>query len=245
LRVSPDRRGQGNREAHGPRRHRVVSWRLPLVLFCILAVSSCGLEEDVTYYSPPEFAYAGNIITLRHNSGNDDVSFLGYDIYYRAFFSEAEADTARSTIESATNSTSSTPESVLSMLTSNGFKKVYLAAESNVTPMPLLEEGPKTFYFSLSNDSKSTNWYYSTNQNSAHIEIARGTGNGESFNEPYSVGDIDYGSSKGNVDSGDTVYIDAFAIAYGYDLTTLVSTYSFPASLYQPIGGSNGYQLPK
>jgi hypothetical protein len=213
-------------------------------LFFISALTACGLEEDVTYYSPPDFAYAGNIVTLRHNSSNDDESFRGYDIYYRAFYSEAEANTARSSIESATNSTSSTPESVLSLLTSNGFKKVFLAAQPDATPIPLLEEGPKTFYFYLSNDSPSTNWYFSTSQNPSHIEIVRGTGNGDSFNEPYRVGDIDYGSSKDSVDPGETVFIDAFAIAYGYDLANMKTTYSFPASLYQPIGGNSGYDLP-
>jgi hypothetical protein len=223
---------------------------LRLNLAVILAISTlafngCGIENGVTYYSPPDFAYAGNLITLRHNSDNSDSSFLGYDIYYRAYYTLAEANTARSSIESATNSTASTPESVLSLLSSSGFRKINLASAPTVTQTPLLKEGPSTYYFSLSNDSPTTNWYYSTNEAPAtHIQIVRGTGYGESFNEPYLVGDIDYGSTENGIGSGVAVYIDAFAVAYGYNFSSLASIYSFPASLYQPIGGSNGYALP-
>jgi hypothetical protein len=203
---------------------------LRLNLAVILAISTlafngCGIENGVTYYSPPDFAYAGNLITLRHNSDNSDASFLGYDIYYRAYVSLVEANTARSSIESATNSTTSTPESVLSLLSSSGFKKINLASAPTVTQTPLLKEGPNTFYFHLSSNSPTDNWYYTTNDAPAtQVEIVRSTGYGDSFNEPYQVGDIDYGSTSNGVPSGEYVFIDAFAVAYGYNFSPPLST---------------------
>jgi hypothetical protein len=214
-------------------------------VFPLLFLSGCGIES-VNYYSPPDFAYAGNIITLRHNTDNQDF-FLGYDIYYRAYYSLSEANTARGTIESATNSTSSTPESVLSTMTSTlGFKKIYLASAPTTVPTPLLAfaKGATVYYFYLPKDTSTTNWYYVTNASSTHVEILRCTGYGDSFNEPYKIDDADYGSTTNGVGTKGTIYIDAFAVAYGYDFSKLSSIYSFPASLYQPIGGSNGYTLP-
>jgi hypothetical protein len=107
-----------------------------------------------------------------------------------------------------------------------------------------LAEGAKVYYFYLPKDFATTNWYYVTGSTTSHVEIIRGTGYGESFNDAYLVGDADYASTTTGKGSTQTIYIDAFAVAYGYDFSKLTATYSFPASLYQPIGGSNGYTLP-
>ena len=216
-----------------------------LVVYPSIILNGCGLES-VNYYSPPGFQYGGNIITLTHNSDNSDSSFLGYDIYYRAYYSLTEADSARNSIESVSNSTTSTPESVLSKMTSElSFKKIFLASAPTVTQTPLLKGG-KTYYFYFPNATSTTDWYYVTSSDSAQIQIVRATGDttGQSFNDLYLVGDVDYGSTSNGVGSGKAVYIVAFAVAYGYDYSKLASIYSFPASLYEPIGGSNGYTLP-
>lgn len=240
------RRGQGG---EGPgetgRRSPARRFSIPFVAaICAAAIcsSSCGIESSV-YYSPPSFAYAGNLLTLQHNSDNTDF-FLGYDVYYRAYYSLSEATAARSAIESATNSTSYTPDSVLSLLVSKGFKKMCLATAPTVTQTPLLPKGPSTFYIYLPSTSSSTDWYYVTNSSATQIGLVRNTGYGDHFNSPYLVGANDYGSTASGVSSGQTVYIDAFALAYGYDFSKLSSIYSYPASLYEPIGGSNGYTLP-
>jgi hypothetical protein len=233
----------GDRRGEGKSRSRALLRLALAVLGPLPWLCACGLES-VNYYSPPDFQYAGNIITLRHNSDNGDSSFLGYDIYYRAYYSLAEADSARSSIESATNSTTSTPESVLSKMTSElGFKKIYLASAPTDEPKPLFKDGARIHYIYLPKDSSTTNWYYVTNSSSDHVEIVRSTGYGDSFNEAYKINDADYGSTTNGVNHG-TVYIVAFALAYGYDFSKLASIYSFPASLYQPIGGSSGYTLP-
>jgi hypothetical protein len=212
--------------------------------FPILILTGCGLES-VNYYSPPGFQDRGNFIVLSHDSSNNDPSFLGYDIYYRAYATLAEANSARSNIESATNATTSTPESVLSKMTGElNFKKIYPASDYLKEPMPLLKDDASTYTIYLPKDNPTTNWYYVTNVSPVQIPIVRATGYGDSFNETYKVGDLDYASTNTGVSSAQSVFIVAFAIAYGYDFSKLSSIYSFPASLYQPIGGSNGYTLP-
>jgi hypothetical protein len=240
------RRGEG--EGRRPSCLRPLALCIALA-FPLISLTGCGLET-VTYYSPPGFLYGGNILTLTHNSGNSDANFLGYDIYYRAYSNLTDADAARLAIENATNLTSSTPESILSQLTSAlSFKKIYAAANPTVSPTPLLKNA-SIYTFQLPNSSSSTNWYYTTDLDPATpVQIVRGTGvsPGMSFNYPYTVGDIDYATPATNagVGLGQPVFIVAFAVAYGYDFTKLTSIYSFPASLYQTIGGSTGgYILP-
>jgi hypothetical protein len=221
----------------------------------LCSTASCGLES-VFYYSPPGFNFGGNIITLTHNSANV-VSFLGYDIYYRAFGTLLEADTARTTIETASSLTTSTPESVISLMTgTQKFIKVCAATTAPTpltTPTPLLKiaDNLNSYSIQLPSNSSTTNWYYTTNLTAnpndpaEQSPIARGvTTYGQSFNYQYVVGDLDYGSTTTAVTSGQHVYLVFFAVAYGYDFTKLTSIYSFPASLYQAIGGSDGYTLP-
>ncbi len=187
-----------------------------------------------------------NIITLTHNSANVD-SFLGYDVYYRAFSTLSDATTARVTIENASNLNTATPEGVLAQLTgTQGFKKMYLFSNATVSPTPLLS-GASTYTIQLVNTSTTTNWYFYTDTNpTAHIELVRGTGSGECFNAGYSVGTSDYTSSDSlSKSSGQNVFIVAFAVAYGYDFTKLQSIYSFPASLGQVLWDATyGYPLP-
>jgi hypothetical protein len=223
----------------------------PLALFLALAfplltLCGCGLESLV-YYSPPGFVLGGgNIITLSHNTSNID-NFIGYDIYYRAYSTLTDATNARTTIENASNVTTSTPEGVLAQLTGiQGYKKMFLASTPTVAPTPLLS-GASTYTIQLTN---TENWYYYSDVVPSHIALVRGTGSGESFNATYSIGvspaTTDYTSpDNSSRSSGQSVFIVAFAVAYGYDFTKLLSIYSFPASLNQVLWDKdNGYQLP-
>jgi hypothetical protein len=186
-------------------------------------------------------------VTLTHNPANSDSNFLGYDVYYRAYGTLADADTARISIENAANLTTSTPEGVLSQMTSLGFKKIYLYPNYSVPPTPLFS-GSTTYTIQTIGGTISTNWYYVTTSSAVHIQIIRATGNSnvpyDSFNYQYGIGDSDYASTTMGVTAGNPVFIVAFAVAYGFDFTKLTPIYSFPASLYQEIGGSSGYQLP-
>jgi hypothetical protein len=251
----PAQRNSGGRRLGAgrlPSRHRpspVLSIAFGLALvFPSLTLTACGLESLV-YYSPPGFALGGgNIITLTHNSANVD-SFLGYDIYYRAYSNLSDATNARTTIENASNLTTATPDGVLSQLTgTQGFKKVFLASNSSVPPTPLFS-GATTYTIQLIRTSSTADWYYTTDLSATPIELVRGTGSGESFNSSYLAGtSSDYTATdfiSKIPGSSQSVFIVAFAVAYGYDFTKLQSIYSLPASLYQVLwDASTGYPLP-
>lgn len=226
-------------------RRRILG--LALALAC-LGLAGCGLET-VSYYGDPGFYYSGNVLTVTHNTSNNDGNFLGYDIYYRAYPSSTTADTARAAIESAISSTSATPESVISQMKSAGFVKMYLGSSPTSAPTPLIKvasgdlSSAVKYNFTFLNSSSSTNWYYAASSDSStQYEVVRGLGlkSYNSFNYPYQIGDTDYSSSNVAVSSKGTVYLVFFAVAYGYDISKLSSTYSFPAALYETIS----YSLP-
>jgi len=224
------RLGEGRRFTRLPSFGASVTIWLILV-FPLLTLTGCGIDQNLVYYSPPGFVPGGgNIVTLTHNSSNVD-SFLGYDIYYRAYSILNDADSARVAIENASNLTTATPEGVLSQLTSKGFKKIYLASNPSVSPTPLLS-GATTYTIQI---LQATNWYYTSDVASTQNYLIRGIGSlGKSFNDTYLAADPDT-STASDLVTGSTIYIVAFAVAYGYDFTKLTSIYSLPASLYQEI----------
>lgn len=220
---------------------------LALILGATLCLSTCGLDV-VSYYQTPGFTYIGNGFTLTHNTANSDSNFLGYDIYYHAYQTQTLADTARTTIETAISSTSSTPQSVLSSMTSSGFVKIYKASAPTVSPTPLCKvTSPATavnFNFLMDSTSIATNWYYTASTDSASTRVyvvrALPTATSNSFNYTYGTNDPDSTGMTAGVTAGGIVYLVFFAVAYGYDIGTLSSIYSFPTSLLQSIA----YALP-
>jgi hypothetical protein len=223
-----------------------------LILGTTLCLSTCGLDV-VSYYQAPIFTYVSNAFTLTHNTANADSNFLGYNIYYHAYQTQALADTARQAIETATGTTSSTPQSVLSSMTSAGFVLMYPAWASGATavsPTPLCKVTNPTsvvnFNFIMDSSSQATNWYYtaSTDSSSTHVYVVRALTSVNppynSFNYTYQTSDTDYTSTTNAVSAGGTVWLVFFAVAYGYDINTLSSIYSFPTSFWASIQ----YTLP-
>jgi hypothetical protein len=233
-------------------------WLGKLLAFAVLALvlGGCGIQESTSYLQPPGFSDAGGMLTLSDVSANDsDSSFLGYDIYYRAYYYNSsaadspDADTALNAIDAAIGSSTSTPDSVLSLMTSTySFRKMYLAATPSVTPTPLLPKNVSTYYIYYPNTSSTKDWYYTTTASTTQINLIRNNGNTNasenSFNYTYTISDPDYGSTTNGVTSGGYVAIVAFAVAYGYDFSTLTTKTSFPASLYLPVNKNYGIKLP-
>jgi hypothetical protein len=243
------RLGEGGRRELVPPQTPAIALFLALA-FPLLTLVGCGLEGDTTYYASPTFTDNSGSLTLTHSSSNSSYpTFLGYDIYYRAYSNQIDADAARTTIENAANLATSTPESVLSQMTNLNFKKIYLASAPSLSPTPLFNfssggnaNGATTITIQLLNTSSTTNWYFITNVNSTPVQIVRCVGgNYNSFNYTYAPGDIDYASNTAVGPNG-TLYIVAFAVAYGFDISTMATTYSFPTSLFREVWG--GYLLP-
>jgi hypothetical protein len=244
MATKPARPENGAGEGALPLLRKRLLAALGVGLAC-LCLSTCGLE-DISYYESPSFIYGSNILTLTHNTSNVE-NFLGYDVYYRAYQTEALANTARATIESAIGTSGSTPDSVISTMTTNKFVKMYLASTPTVAPTPLCKVASpsSSIAFNFLLDKSTANWYFttSTDSSSTPTYVVRGLGrsSNNSFNYGYLTSDsTDYSYSTDAIESGDTVYLVFFAVGYGYDFDKLAAKYSFPVSLYETVA----YTLP-
>lgn len=230
------RKGEGTSRLKG-----ILVGCIAAPLLC-LSLSTCGLDS-IVYYSQPSFSYDGGLLTLNHNTANTEF-FLGYDIYYRVYSDVSVADTDRLEIESATSSTTGTPETAIAKMIGLQFKKIYLASAPTIEPTPLLKvdtpTSSTTFNIYMQGSTSSSNWYFTTAADPTQLEIVRGTGTvnsatglGQSFNSSYSViSDTDYDSTTTAAGSGGTIHFVFFAVAYGYNINKLAAVYSYPTSTY-------------
>jgi hypothetical protein len=206
----------------------------------VLAASlfSCGIET-VQIYSPPTLVDTGGSLTLTHDTDNAiDGTFLGYEIYYHVYDNSADniqkASDDRKAVEALAAQASSTPDACIDKLSSLGFKRIKDAGGLDSRPL-----------FAIAADSVFTivlppnaSWYYYGAATSAtHHEVSRWIsepGDIVSFvsTSGYASGDSDFTGS--NMTSG-TIHVVFFAVAYGFDITTLSTIESLPASTYTDI----------
>lgn len=222
--------------------------------FVAIALGGCGLET-ITIYSAPTFVKYGYVnLTLTHNLSNNDTGFRGYDIYYRAYDKQADADAALLTIENAADLVSATPESCLNLLQSSGFTRIYDAngfdGVNGIRPVFYVgasELSSSVVYnLYLDTSASSANWYYVRTPNVASAPssaLSRSTsisGSPVSFETAFSHNDADYSGS--GAASHSTIYFVFFAVGYGVsaNANSFSNVYSLPGSLR----GSLAYTLP-
>ncbi len=95
-------------------------------LAATVSLTTCGIETVATL-QPPIFTSTGAAsLSLIHNTANSDsTSCKGYDIYYRAYATQANADSARQAVEQATAASTASPETVLALLQTSGFTRIF------------------------------------------------------------------------------------------------------------------------
>jgi len=199
------------------------------------ALSSCGLETVQTY-DAPSFTYEGGLLKLTHDADNGSADyFLGYEIYYRAYSSETAMQTDREAIEDLADNDDSTPETCVDKLESLDFQRI--KNEYGKDDRPLFTYGSdNTFYIQL---SASSDWpyYRSADAPVTGQIVTRSISTSSkpvSFISQYSsLSDDDYEGST--TTTGVTVYFAFFAVAYGFDITTISNIYSLPRSTYTDI----------
>lgn len=217
----------GRLASAGRVRCRLFSLPPALILAAAALLSSCGLET-VTIYDSPGFSDVTGILTLTHDTSNDsESSFLGYEIYYRAYDSTDKANTDRTAIEAAIDLDSATPDSCMSKLESLNYRRMTNASGS--------DERPRFRRTIFSSDSLYI--YYGPlgwdieNVDVVGDDIRRWTK--DSFNSAYVSGDEDYAGTD-DLTNENTVYFVFFAVAYGVDFAT-----SFNEILSYPKGTGN------
>lgn len=241
--------GEGRRSFPSSGLVRLAVLAMPALLLC-----ACGLET-VSYYSPPTLSWDGSILVLTHSTANTDVTFRGYDVYYRAYADETRAKTDRESIETALGLSTSTPEGMRAKITGLSFRPIYLASDKMNEPSPLfVESSNKAVQYSITFTSgdRTKNWFYTSTVDGVPTQgpdLIRSTMKDievqNSFNFTYSVGDKDYDGTGGvlsvNTSPGSTIHFVFFAIGYGFDPVKLTDIYSLPAALYKNID----YPIPQ
>ncbi len=223
-----DRIGRLGKESAG--RRQALSLATALAAAALLA--SCGLETVVIYESPGFTDDAGRL-TLSHDAANEsDPSFLGYEIYYRAYDSSEAADTDRKAIEAAIDQDSATPDSCMSKLESLKFRRMTNAVGSDERPR---------FRTSIFIADKLAIFYGASGWDIADVapdedDIKRWTS--QSFNSTYYPDDEDYAGSSTLV-SPNPAYFVFFAVAYGFDIVS-----GFKEVHSYPKGTGNVVEIP-
>lgn len=197
-----------------------------IVSCVVLSLSGCGIDEYVYLYpvtNPhvPSADSANNYFSFltSDNKNSDEASgyFKGFEIYYRIYNSESSRD---SDVVAINNYNSDNPSSAYSYLINT---KKYCRLSCSVRPIdsPLIPGSTNDRIVVIDLGQSIKPYEISVAGNSSLYAEPRRTNNGTTeddkrfiFDE-FDSGDSDYTySSSGKTD---TVYIQAYALAYGYD----------------------------
>lgn len=214
-----------------------------------LAFSACGIQT-IIYYDPPDVEASSNLLTIEHDSSNDSADyFQGYEVYYRVFDDEDKAQSIGSAIYSASNSTSISPDYLLSQLEAgsgsySGYPFHRMTDGTETRPLLPVSSGTEYGIYI----KEETDWTYYIGSGSSELTLKRGVTDGSGYRsfaeseagETWLSGDTDY---SGSDVSGDTdLYLVAFAVAYGFDPDNVETVYSMPAVFYtSPSSGTQYY----
>jgi hypothetical protein len=197
---------------------------------------SCGLET-VKVYATPSLSSSGGLITLTHNAANDADAdtFLGYEVYYRAYQDSSAASADISTMATVIGGDNATPESCIAKLESLKFHRFYDYLGQDKRPLFDIDIATSFNIYLPTN----AGWYvdeFPKGPPDDTSPICRAISSSDSvvpFNSTYASTDADY---SGSTISSGTLYFAFFAIAYGFDFSsTFKDIYSLPASIGTPI----------
>jgi len=197
-----------------------------IVSCVVLSLSGCGIDEYVYLYpvtNPhlPSADLANNYFSFKtsDNKNSDEASgyFKGFEIYYRIYNSES---TRNSDVVAINNYNSDNPSSAYSYLINT---KNYCRMSCAVRPVdfPLIIESTidRIVVISLGQSNKTLGIF--VDGDTSLYGEARRTNNGTSEEEKiFDFEEIDNGASDFTYSSSgesDIVYIQAYAVAYGYD----------------------------
>jgi len=208
------------------------------VALALLLLFSCGLPTSDYLYPPADFlSPSSNIVRLIHDTSNIDIAalFKGYEIYYRVFDSETDANSSYNYLYN--NLTSSNISTVAS---SKGY---YVLVKYNDSSAPLIPVSDNSYdYFDL-NLNASSRWTITSEVGSTTTTLSSvfrdkddSTTTTSSDADFYGCGQYssdDHDYEGDGVSSGSSVYIVFFAVSYGVS-SSLNDFYSEPIVL-EPI----------
>ena len=255
-------------KGEGARRLLVAAF---LALGSSLSLCTCGIQSTIEYFDPPSLSTTPQpgYFILYHNTQNNLSGFAGYDLYYKAFDSLSNANTALANLQTlASSTTSQTPYTVLNTLTAtssattqlnSGYVRVFNGKGQDGDPdtgqRPFFDVSQGTYWTIYQPNSGQgpsagdqtflyKNWYFTVGTDMAQIPIMRYVTSPpglSSFEEPFASTDPDYYYSGTGVST--TTYFVFFAVAYGtfFSSTNISTGLSFPAVLPGVITYTTGY----
>ena len=216
-----------------------------LIINIYIIMTSCGLPTTDYLYTPKDFSSESGALVLEHDTKNiDELSsiFLGYEIYYRIFDNEDDAEISRATISSSMKSSNI-------IQTANNYKyfplkhRISKSGQFSLDISPLIKMSSNTYTRYYLNMKSQETWTLKDEDSKIVIDsIVRNRSDTASSTEigkadfclssGYQVNDRDYAGSSS---SPDIVYIVFFAFAYGFDTSTMRNVYSDPFILDSPV----------
>ena len=225
---------------------------ITIVTLCIITIS-CGLPTTEYLYPPAIFSSTGGVLVIEHDKRNidePDVSsiFQGYEIYYRVFDDQNEAEQSYYDIRNMTSSNV--------IQTANNYQyyplkhRIFASGQFSLDISPLIKANDDNTYYAkynLNMDTQGTWTLTDEGSNPVIDSIVRNRSDTASsadivkadfyLSSEYKVGDRDY---AGTISSPSSVYIVFFAFAYGFDPSTMKNVYSDPVIILEPIEYSPG-----
>ena len=220
---------------------------ITIVTLCIITIS-CGLPTTEYLYPPAIFSSTGGVLVIEHDKRNidePDVSsiFQGYEIYYRVFDDQNEAEQSYYNIRNMTSSNV--------IQTANYYQyyplkhRIYddASGQYSLDISPLIKANDDNTYYTqyyLNMKTEETWTLTDEGPNTVIDSIVRNRSDTASSadivkavfyrSSEYKVGDRDYAGTN-SVTPGGSVYIVFFAFAYGFDPSNMKNVYSNPLIL--------------
>ena len=192
----------------------------------VITLSGCGVDEYVFLYpvtnphvptADPLFNYFSFTTSDKKNTDEASGYFKGFEIYYRIYNSESGRD---SDVVAINNYNSDNPSSAYSYLINT---KNYCRLSCAVRPVdfPLIPESTSNRPVVIGLGQSIQTFVISVAGDSSLYGEPRRTNNGTTeADKRFIFDEIDNGDSDYTYSSSgktDTVYIQAYALAYGYD----------------------------
>lgn len=205
---------------------RITTAISSLLAACAFIVSmSCGIDT-ISYLSgnPRSYSVTDTALVF-YGPDSPDGTYMGIDLFYRIYASEADADADLAGITARQSATNAVPgSSVTSYLlsaSSLAYTKPLLDGSIEIPQVPTLTSdfaeivfqstpGPMTPEPTISFPSSSPSTY--------ELRRSIGSGSSASFNAIPVSGDADFKSNSGDSDS--VYYVQFFAASFGIDFST-------------------------
>lgn len=197
-----------------------------ILIITLVALTGCGLPTVAYLYKPSDFEVGTALLTIKNSPNNyepsegEDQTFLGIEIYYRVYQTDAAAETALANLSALADLYEDKPSQFETVVSSSGYGFRPLKRHDGTRPFLTIDSDDISRYYLYFDE-----WHLVDSQSTLIDEVQRnfdesGTGSSNYFQKgDFRSGDPDY-SGTGSPSATTRVYIVFFAVSYGLDITS-------------------------